>query len=248
MGGKWKLCSTGLLTLGWCCQFGRKAVPRYRDRLPLPPFPLLQALTCYPFWYCSGWSILPETDSQCPDILSEEGKKKPQCNPCFMLRDKQKAKAGTPGSWNRDRAQGEHPWRGKNGVLGNAHRISCPVQTGGPRWALCPYPEDLSVLPEHHRTAKLAAWDPLLSVKTRWWTSIILFPWIICMPFCSYNLPKSGQKRSLLQKQNGAQSREKLWVVFTWLLARVVPPNIRVAWNGQQEWRLSVFPSATTSI
>ena len=31
------------------------------------------------------------------------------------------------------------------------------------------------VLPEHHCTAKLAALDPLLSVKTWWWTSIILF-------------------------------------------------------------------------
>lgn len=52
-------------------------------------------------------------------------------------------------SWKPKRVPGQPKWstrgapvRGKSRALGKADRISCPAQTGGPRRALCPYPED----------------------------------------------------------------------------------------------------------
>lgn len=150
----------------------------------------------------------------------------------------------------------QSPWpprsagsEGETGEKSTQSTVVAPEPASGGVWFLSEYAISVrkakAVLPVHHCTAKLAALDPLLSVKTWWQNSIILYLWIICMLYCSYNLPKPGPNCSLLQKQNGAQSREKPWVVFTWLQARAVPPDSGVAWNGQQEWRLSVFPSAT---
>lgn len=84
----YKSVDTGMRLSVW-----QKDVTRCKGCLPLPLFPLLQAVTYRPFWYCSTWSILPETHSHCPNITRRTPF--PHCNSCFMLKDKQKAKAGT---------------------------------------------------------------------------------------------------------------------------------------------------------
>lgn len=66
---KWKCHSAGLLTLGWWCQFGRRICQDAESAFPSHPFPLLWALVHHPEWYCSSWSILPETD---PDVSQKE--------------------------------------------------------------------------------------------------------------------------------------------------------------------------------
>lgn len=60
--------------LGKCCQFCRRICQDAETALPLLLFPLLQALMCYPLWYCSAWSNWPGTDSHCSDILPKEEK------------------------------------------------------------------------------------------------------------------------------------------------------------------------------
>lgn len=87
-------------------------VPRCRDCHPLPPFLLLQALTRYPGWYCSTWTILPETDSHCPDVLAKEEPLSPANVILVSCSGSSRKPKWVP---ETDQAQEKHPQRGKMG-------------------------------------------------------------------------------------------------------------------------------------
>lgn len=113
-------------------------------------------------------------------------------------------------------------------------QVVAPVPATGGVWHLSGYAVSVrkakAVLPKYHHTAKPAALDPLLSVKIWWWTSIILFLLIICMPYhsCHLLLVRSVHCcRSRMEHRVGG----KPWVVLTWLVARVVHWDTAMAWG-----------------
>jgi len=74
---------TGMMLPVW-----QKDTPRCRDCLPLTPFPLPQALTL-------SFLVPSQKQIHIAQTFYQKKEKTMQRNPCFMLRDRQKAKAST---------------------------------------------------------------------------------------------------------------------------------------------------------